>query len=164
MRREDHDTLTPVRVSRDLESALRREGLAVKQERTRGHVDLKIWAGTLGVAREAPLPFDRFGPPPTAAREVAGFVTTSREELDHHDRVQIALGLAHVVRPLVPRPRLWLTRSGSPEACPEDLAWLSAATQAWGTLDLSPDFAIITREGWCLMPSGQVRRWKRLRA
>lgn len=153
---------------RDLESALRREGLILKQERARGHVALRVWAGEIGARRPDPgTPEDHLGPaealvasPPT----LACFTTVPGEDLDHHDRVQIALCLTHVVRPAVQRPRLWLTRSGSPDPCPEDWAWISAAHEAWAALSLAPDYALVTREGWTLHPSGRARRWRRLRA
>lgn len=153
---------------RDLESALRREGLIVKEERARGHVTLRVWAGELGALRpyprtpEADVP--RAHPPSDGPPSLASFTTVPGEHLDHHDRVQVALCLTHVVRPAVPRPRLWLTRSGSPEPCPEDWAWFAAAHEAWAALSLAPDYALVTREGWSLHPSGRTRRWRRLRA
>lgn len=164
---------------RDLESALRREGLIVKEERARGHVALKVWAGEIGSPRPSPVICDdetahddaRADARPDARADalaesrpvLASFTTVPGENLDHHDRVQIALCLTHVVRPAVPRPRLWLTRSGSPDPCPEDWAWIAAAHEAWTALNLAPDYALVTREGWTLHPSGRARRWRRLR-
>lgn len=148
---------------RTLESALRREGLRVKGERSRGHVPLRVWCGVLGSTDVEPPPTDRWGPAPGPRPPAVVFSPGPGESLDHHDRLQVVLALTQRVSASVPRPTLWLTRSGTPEPCPEDLCWLSAAELAWRALGITPDYAVVTREGWSLHPSGRTRRWKRLR-
>jgi len=133
-------------VPRALQSALRREALAIKEERSRGHVPLRVWAGSPG--RD-----------PSAG--VVGFVPDG--PLDQHDRLEVALALATAVREVASAPMLWLTRSGDPEPCPADLEWLRAAAWGWQELGLAPSFALVTREGWSLHPCGTLRRWRRLR-
>ena len=152
------------RLTRRLESALRREGLKVKQVRARGHVAPTVWVGTLGSSLPQP---DRDAPwgltPEPDCPEALSFTPRAREQLDRHDRQQVVLTLTRQVLEEVPRPRLWLSRSGAPDPCPEDLRWFAAADEAWHDLGLVPDYAVITREGWCLLPSGLLRRWRRLR-
>lgn len=148
---------------RALESALRREGLRVKHERARGHVPLRVWGGTLGSTHVPPSPTQPWGPTPAVRPPVALFAPEPADALDHHDRLQIALALGRAVTGVAETPRLWITRSGSPELCPEDLTWLSAADIAWRTLGLEPDHAVVTREGWTLHPRGLTRHWRRLR-
>lgn len=58
----------------------------------------------------------------------------------------------------------WLTRSGEPTVQDDDLAWLSAATRAYGVLGLRlSDFWTVTRTGWLDVRRGDTRTWKRLR-
>lgn len=133
-------------VPRALQSALRREALAIKEERSRGHVPLRVWAGTPGKDPSA---------------RVVGF--SPDDALDQHDRLEVVLSLTHAVAEDVAAPMLWLTRSGGPDPCPADLCWLRAAAWGFTELGLVPSFALVTREGWSLHPSGTVRRWRRLR-
>ena len=158
----------PQRIPRRLESALRREGLKVKQERARGHVALTVWTGALGAPLDQQPADPLQGLGRGLARDLAlpkavSFRPEVRERLDRHDREQVVLTLTRQVLDEVPQPRLWLTRSGSPDPCPEDLSWFAAADETWRSLGLAPDYAVVTREGWCLLPSGLLRRWRRLR-
>lgn len=63
-----------------------------------------------------------------------------------------------------PRPTLWLTRPGDPEAQDEDLAWLAAAHVAAGARQRPvPACYAVTPTGWVDVHTGQRRTWKRLR-
>lgn len=158
----------PRTVPRALESALRREGLRVKSERTRGHVALKVWAGIPGSetpVEPSPGPAETtWLPSLQAPGPVSLFVPGPGEQLDVHDRFEVALALASAVLPFTPQPWMWLTRSGTPDPCPEDLEWLASAQRAWYVLGIRLDAAVVTREGWWLHPSGVRRTWQRLRA
>jgi len=134
-------------VPRALQSALRSEALAIKAERSRGHVPLRVRAGAPGQPDGSP----------------SLVVLTPPAGLDHHDRLEVALAMANAVREHTDAPMLWLTRSGDPEPCPADLDWLRAARWGWLELGLQPSFALVTREGWSLQPCGTTRRWQRLR-
>lgn len=134
--------------TRALQSGLRRRALELKTERSRGHIPLKVWAGDLraGTSSESVTHFDPSG-----------------QALDDGDRAEIALALANAVRAHVPEPVCWITRSGSPDLCPTDLAWLAAADRSWQELGLTLSFFVVTREGWVHHPSGVERHWTRLR-
>jgi hypothetical protein len=59
---------------------------------------------------------------------------------------------------------VWLTRPGEPQVQDEDLAWMSAAAQAFGSLRLRlGGFWTVTRTGWLDVRTGDSRTWKRLR-
>jgi hypothetical protein len=59
---------------------------------------------------------------------------------------------------------VWITRAGEPSLQDEDLAWLSAASRAFGALDRHLDgFWTVTRTGWLDVRTGEGRTWKRLR-
>lgn len=133
---------------RSVQSGLRRHALALKSERPRGHIPLRVWAGD---------PRESDGSPSVARFDPAG------EQVDHGDRAEITLALANSVVEHVPEPWCWVTRSGSPDLCPGDLAWLSAAERSWREIGLEPEFVVLTREGWVHHPSGTEHHWKRLR-
>lgn len=135
-----------------LRRGLRTEALALKGRRSRGHVATTAWAGTPGGDHDSTL--------------VAGFDTAATPAdtgIDHGLRVEVAVALLHRVASVVDAPVVWLTRSGSPELCSPDLAWLSASRIACAELGLTHSFALVTREGWRHEPSGTEHRWKRLR-
>lgn len=131
-----------------LRSGLRRHALALKTERPRGHLPLRVWAGDPcgGLAEGTAVRFDADG-----------------HNLDTGDRLEITLALANAVVETVPEPVCWVTRSGSPDLCPSDLAWLAASHRSWHELGLTPAFVVVTREGWTHHPSGAEQRWRRLR-
>lgn len=131
-----------------VQSGLRNHALALKEERSRGHIPLRVWAGD-----------PRHGPD---SASVVQFDPTDHV-VDDADRAEITLALANAVTEHVPQPICWVTRSGSPDFCSADLAWLSAADRSWRELELPPSFVVLTREGWAHHPSGARRRWKRLR-
>lgn len=59
---------------------------------------------------------------------------------------------------------VWLTRPGEPQVQDEDLAWLSAASLAFGSLGRRLEaFWTVTRTGWMDVRTGESRTWKRLR-
>jgi hypothetical protein len=61
-------------------------------------------------------------------------------------------------------PSVWLTRPGEPQVQDEDLAWLSAASRAFGSLGRRLEaFWTVTRTGWLDVRTGECRTWKRLR-
>ncbi|MFC6153218.1 hypothetical protein [Nocardioides yefusunii] len=158
-----------VALPRALESALRREGLKVKDERTRGHVPLRVWAGTIG-AQTPPATgagpgtdLSTWIPAPRTASDASLFCPGPEEVMDAHDRFEVSLALGRAVIGHVSDPWFWLTRSGTPDPCPADLEWISSAHRAWKVLGLAPRAAVVTREGWWLHPSGARRTWKRLR-
>ncbi|QCX27233.1 hypothetical protein [Nocardioides jishulii] len=137
-------------VPRWLRQGLRSVALDLKARRARGHVSPVLWAGVPGEEARA------------AAFDTG--VVPRRQTLDRSDHLEVALALAHVVRPLVRAPIFWVTRSGTPDLCDPDLSWLAATRGACDVLDLEHQFAVVTREGWHHEPSGTVHRWKRLRA
>lgn len=58
----------------------------------------------------------------------------------------------------------WLTRAGPPEPYDSDLAWLAAATTAFGAHGLTLGaFHAVTRYGWLNVRTGETRTWQRLR-
>ncbi|HET6693952.1 MAG TPA: hypothetical protein VFG97_06580 [Pedococcus sp.] len=60
---------------------------------------------------------------------------------------------------------VWLTRPGGPYPHDLDLAWLAAATLAFGVHGRPLEgFWTITRAGWLDVRTGENRVWKRLRA
>lgn len=129
-------------------AGLRRHALALKKERARGHLPPRVWAGD-----------------PTGRLEdgIAVRFVPDGAHIDACDRAEITLALANAVVERVAEPWCWVTRSGSPDLCPADLAWLAAADRSWRELGLSLSFAVVTREGWTHHPSGVEHRWQRLR-
>ena len=145
------DPLTPA-----LRRGLRSEALALKARRVRGHVATTAWAGVPGAAAGEG----------DAALHVAHFdvaLAPAGSRVDHGLRVEVTIALLHQVRSTVSEPLVWITRSGSPELCSPDLAWLSASRIACAELGLPHSFALVTREGWRHEPSGVTHRGKRLR-
>jgi hypothetical protein len=58
----------------------------------------------------------------------------------------------------------WVTRPGEPEPHDLDLAWMAAASVAFGIHGRETDgFYAITRTGWLDVRTGERRTWKRLR-
>jgi hypothetical protein len=58
----------------------------------------------------------------------------------------------------------WTARAGWPETSDADLAWLAAATVAFGMHGRALEgFFAITRSGWLDVRTGEHRVWKRLR-
>lgn len=140
------DTLLP----RSLRAGLRAAALELKDHRSRGHVAPALWVGVPGDATRS------------AAFDTS--LVPARLPLDLGVRTELALALAHVVRPAVREPLFWVTRSGAPDLCAPDLSWLCATRAACDVLDLEHQFALVTREGWRHEPTGVVHLWKRLRA
>lgn len=142
----------PGPLARTLRHGLREAALALKGQRSRGHVPARLWVGLPG------------GAVPT---QVALFDTADlrpREELDDGSRTELALALAHVVQPAVPEPMFWLTRTGDPDLCAPDHAWIRSVWAACDVLEVPRWFAVVTRTGWRHVPSGEAHHWKRLRA
>jgi hypothetical protein len=58
----------------------------------------------------------------------------------------------------------WVTRPGEPAPHDLDLAWMAAASVAFGINGREADgFYAITRTGWLDVRTGERRTWKRLR-
>ncbi len=58
----------------------------------------------------------------------------------------------------------WLTRPGEPLVQDDDLAWLAAATRAFGSVAAPlQGMWTVTRTGWLDLRTGESRTWKRLR-
>lgn len=63
-----------------------------------------------------------------------------------------------------PAPVPWVTRSGELVAGDADVAWLSAAIEAYGRHGVTlPGFFVVTRHGWVDLVSGQVVQTGRIR-
>lgn len=131
-----------------VQNGLRRHALALKAEQSRGHLPMRVWAGD---------------PAGEVTSGTAVCFDTDGHTVDDADRGEITLALANSVCEKVSAPLCWVTRSGTPDLCPNDLAWLAAAHRSWRELDLSPSFAVVTRDGWVHHPSETERRWYRLR-
>lgn len=83
--------------------------------------------------------------------------------LDWSTRIEVARALCERVAASVPDPLLWVTRSGSLDLGPLDTTWWATTRVAWGEQGLDPAFAVVTREGWRLLPEDRLREWRRVR-
>jgi hypothetical protein len=127
-------------------SLLRLEVGRLRAEESHGHFDTVVHLGRLGA------------PPATCA--------VSRDDvpvLDPGTRTDVVARLLEE-QAAPDGACVWLTRAGEPHVQDEDLAWLSAASRAFGSIGCSlGDFWTVTRTGWIDVRTGDSRTWKRLR-
>jgi len=98
----------------------------------------------------------------------AVFHTLTGGATDPGLRADVALALVRHAAGRVPRPYVWLTRSGELSVHDEDLLWVgpvawAAAALGQPTLGQPTGLVVVTRRGWFDPVSGVRREWRRLR-
>ena len=132
--------------SQDTAALLRAEVGRLRAQESRRRFDTVVHVGSLGGSpRTCPVP-------------------SADPVLDVGTRTDVVSALLENA-PMVGRTAcVWLTRAGDPQLQDEDLAWLSAASSAFGARGRRlGGFWTVTRTGWLDVRSGEGRTWKRLR-
>jgi hypothetical protein len=78
-------------------------------------------------------------------------------------RADLVLALVVRARAMVPRPVVWLTRSGELSTHDDDLRWLGPVAWACSSIGEPVGLVVVTRRGWFDPVSGVRREWRRLR-
>ncbi len=132
--------------SQETAALLRAEVGRLRSHESRQRFDTVVHVGSLGGApRTCPVP-------------------SADPVLDVGTRTDVVSALLETAPTAEKAACVWLTRAGEPELQDEDLAWLSATRQAFGSVGRRLDgFWTVTRKGWLDVRSGEGRTWKRLR-
>jgi hypothetical protein len=131
----------------DIASLLRLEVGRLRARETHGHFDTVVHLGLLGEPHST-----------CAVSRADGPV------LDPGTRTDVVTRLLEGGLGPEDRACVWLTRAGEPVVQDDDLAWLAAASRAFGSLDQRLEgFWTVTRTGWLDLRTGESRTWKRLR-